>query len=76
MFSEEYKDRPCEEAATEVSNLRNGELAPRGSGPFSVYFFFIIMSAFAYGTFYILKQRRDNIISQVYSNLSIVKTKN
>ena len=76
VISENYKDRSCKEAPHDLSDLKNGELAPRRSGPHSVYLFFILMTALAYGSYRLLVQRRDKIISQVYSNLSIVKTKN
>ena len=76
IIAETYEDISCQEAATELTPLRNGELAPYKSGPFSLYWFFVIMSLLAYGMHNMLMQRRAKIINQVYSKLSIVKTKN
>ena len=76
VLSESYEDKTCEEAVTEMTPLRDGEFAPYRSGPLSLYWFFIIMSLLTYGVLRILMQRRSNIINQVYSKLSIVKTKN
>ena len=76
MISEVYKNQECEQVSSELQSLKDGEFAPLGSGPFSVYWFFIIVAGFAYGAFQILMKRRDSILNEVYSNLSIVKTKN
>ena len=76
VLSESYEDKACEEAPTEMTPLREGELAPYRSGPLSLYWFFIIMSGLTYAVVRILMQRRSNILNQVYSKLSIVKTKN
>ena len=76
VLSESYQDKACEEAATEMTPLRDGEFAPYRSGPLNLYWFFVIMSGLTYGVLRILMQRRSNILNQVYSKLSIVKTKN
>ena len=59
-----------------MTPLKDGEFAVYKSGPLSLYWFFVIMSGLAYGVFRVLMQRRNNILNQVYSKLSIVKTRN
>ena len=75
-ISERYVERPCEEAAFEFSDLEEGLYARHGTGPFSIYIFFLVVAVLAYLVQALLVQRRDKIISEVYSQLSIVKTKN
>ena len=48
VIAEGYMDKPCQEAATDLTPLRDGELAMYGTRPFSMYYFFIIMAVLAY----------------------------
>ena len=76
VITEVYTDKECYQASTDLQSLKGGEFAPYRSGPFSIYWFFIIMAGVAYTTFQILMKRRNSILNEVYSKLSIVKTKN
>ena len=76
VLSENYLDRPCSEAATEFSSLEDGLYARYGSGAPNLIWFFILMAFLAYILQALLVKRRNNIINEVYSKLSIVKTKN
>ena len=76
VLTESYDDKSCQEAPTDLTPLRDGELAVHKSGPFSMYWLLVIFSTIAYGLWQVLMQRRANILNQVYSSLSIVKTKN
>ena len=76
VITESYEDRPCQEAVTDLTPLRDGELAVHGSGPTSMYVLAAVFGILAYVFMQILMQRRNRILNQVYSKLSIVKTKN
>ena len=54
VITETYVDTSCQEAATELAPLRGGEFAPYRSGPFSVYWFLVIMAVLAYATVQVL----------------------
>ena len=76
ILTESYQDKACQEAVTEMTPLKEGEFAVYRSGPLSLYWFFVIMVGLTYIVVQILIKRRNNILNQVYSKLSIVKTKN
>ena len=73
---ETYHDVSCQEAPTEFSSLEDGVYAKYGSGPNSVYWFCFITSVLAYIMFKILDRRREGILKEVYSKVSIIKTQN
>ena len=73
---ETYLDVACEEAPTEYSPLKDGLYAKYNSGPPSVYWFFVGMALIAYILFKILDARREGILNEVYSKVSIIKTIN
>ena len=54
VITESFEDKSCQMAATELTPLKNGEFAPYKSGPFSMYWFFVIMSLLAYATHQVL----------------------
>ena len=73
---ETYHDVSCQEAATEFSPLNDGVYAKYGSGPSSIYWLFVITATLAYIMYKLLDRRREGILKEVYSKVSIIKTGN
>ena len=71
-----YFDRPCKEAENQLSSLQGGKYAEFGSGANSVHKFCLISMFLGLLFYFILSRRREGILSEVYSKLTIVKNKN
>lgn len=53
-------------------SLLNGRFAEPGSGNLSMFSFFIIMGVFGVGIVVFLNQRKERILTEIYSKISIV----
>ena len=71
---ETYLDVACEEAPTEFSPLNDGLNAKYNSGPRSMYWICLGTSIIAYILYKLLDHRREGILNEVYSKVSIIKT--
>ena len=73
---ETFLDVACEEAPTEFSPLKDGLYAKYNSGTTSVYWFFTAMVVSAYILYKLLDRRRESILNEVYSKVTIIKNIN
>ena len=68
-----YHDRPCNEATS--GSIDGGKYALQGSGPIRLSRFFLTMLVLGAIVYKALDYRRQNILNEVYSKLTIVKNK-
>jgi hypothetical protein len=72
---ETYHDRPCLEAQSALQSLERGKFAEYGSGATSVTRFCGLMVLLSIVAYFTLSYRRQSILNEVYSKLTIVKNR-
>lgn len=76
VTEESILDVACQAVTTEFSPLQDGLYAKYNSGPTSVYWFFLITAIIAFISYKLLDARREGILNEVYSKISIIKNIN